>query len=150
MKSWDGVGNLCHAQDVVTAQLKSEAKREVIVYKTAGEPLGISIKGESALCRHSFFFLALPSCPGLIFSCAARHFELAGGRDHDLPILLSEIKEGGAVDRTKACFVGDEILEVNGIGIDQLEHNDAGSLLRATLNDPRVTLTLRFFPAGKL
>lgn len=74
---------------------------------------------------------------------------LQGGKEHGLPIIISEIKEGGPLDRGKGCFVGDEIIEVDGIGIGALEHRDAGNLLRSLVNSMRVHLRVRFFPAGK-
>ena len=83
------------AQDEVASALPAETKREVILHKAAGEPLGLSIRG----------VLALFSSPWVMLT-------FVGGREEKLPILISEIKEEGALDRTRACYVGDAILAV--------------------------------------
>lgn len=51
---------------------------------------------------------------------------ITGGREHGVPILISELEPGGGVDQ---LYVGDAILEVNGIDLSQASHNEAVKIL---------------------
>uniref|UniRef100_H2YVJ7 PDZ domain-containing protein n=1 Tax=Ciona savignyi TaxID=51511 RepID=H2YVJ7_CIOSA len=50
---------------------------------------------------------------------------ITGGREHGVPILVSEIHEGAVVDRTGGLYVGDAILSVNGIDLRHAKHKEA-------------------------
>lgn len=50
---------------------------------------------------------------------------VTGGREHGVPILISEIREGLAADRSGIVYVGDAILSVNGIDLRDMKHKDA-------------------------
>ncbi|XP_002127219.2 Golgi-associated PDZ and coiled-coil motif-containing protein [Ciona intestinalis] len=50
---------------------------------------------------------------------------ITGGREHGVPILVSEIHEGAIVDRTGGLYVGDAILSVNGVDLRHAKHQDA-------------------------
>ncbi|EGD81694.1 hypothetical protein PTSG_02407 [Salpingoeca rosetta] len=97
------------------AHRRLEKPREVVIHKSPGETLGMSIKG---------------------------------GKEHRLPILLSQIREGGPVDFSKACFVGDEILEVNGVSIRHVTQDEAIDIIQATYPLSEVRLVLRFYLAA--
>ncbi|XP_073981232.1 Golgi-associated PDZ and coiled-coil motif-containing protein-like [Rhodnius prolixus] len=51
---------------------------------------------------------------------------ITGGREHGVPILISELEPGGG---TEQLYVGDAILSVNGIDLTQVSHNDAVKIL---------------------
>ena len=52
-----------------------------------------------------------------------------GGKEHGVPILISEIHPGQAADRSGALYVGDAILSVNGIDLRDVKHADAVEIL---------------------
>lgn len=128
------------------AQLQQEPEREVVIYKIEGEPLGISIKGVQAVAS-SWRGPGYRDGPGV----TVRFFKHSypGGKEHDLPILISEVKEGSAMARSRKCFVGDEVLAVEDEPLADLEHSEASALLRNAAGSMRVRLRLRFFPAGE-
>ncbi len=54
---------------------------------------------------------------------------LQGGKEHGVPILISEIHEGQPADRCKGLFIGDAILAVNGIDLRNAKHSEAVQIL---------------------
>ena len=52
-----------------------------------------------------------------------------GGKEHGVPILISEIHEGQPADRCKGLFIGDAILSVNGIDLRNAKHSEAVQIL---------------------
>nr|CAB3250333.1 golgi-associated PDZ and coiled-coil motif-containing protein [Phallusia mammillata] len=54
---------------------------------------------------------------------------ITGGREHGVPILISEIHEGAVTDRTGGLYVGDAILSVNNQDLRHAKHQDAVSIL---------------------
>ena len=54
---------------------------------------------------------------------------LQGGKEHGVPILISEIHEGQPADRCKALFIGDAILSVNTIDLRHAKHAEAVQIL---------------------
>ncbi|XP_014253702.1 Golgi-associated PDZ and coiled-coil motif-containing protein-like isoform X2 [Cimex lectularius] len=51
---------------------------------------------------------------------------ITGGREHGVPILISELEPGGG---TEELYVGDAILSVNDIDLTQVSHNEAVKIL---------------------
>lgn len=49
-----------------------------------------------------------------------------------MPILISKIFKGLAVDQTEALFVGDAILSVNGEDLSTATHDEAVQVLKKT------------------
>eukprot|EP00730_Choanoeca_flexa_P014446 TRINITY_DN6322_c0_g1_i1.p1 TRINITY_DN6322_c0_g1~~TRINITY_DN6322_c0_g1_i1.p1 ORF type:complete len:529 (+),score=93.40 TRINITY_DN6322_c0_g1_i1:36-1622(+) len=74
---------------------------------------------------------------------------IRGGLEHDLPILISEIKEGSPTDRSCACYVGDAIEEIQDYKIKDLAHDLAANVIRSTRDATAVRLKLRFFSAAR-
>lgn len=68
-------------------------------------------------------FSALPKLPYLFF------FSIQGGKEHGVPILISEIHEGQPADKCDALYVGDAILSVNGIDLRESKHAEAVHIL---------------------
>jgi len=54
---------------------------------------------------------------------------IIGGREHNLPIIISEIFPGTAVARSNRINAGDIILSVNGESFSEINHQDAVSFL---------------------
>ena len=86
-------------------------------------------------------------------------FEVKGGIEHGIPIVVSRVHPGGVAGREFAiciayvCMsvstdgkldVGDEIMAVNSKSLHKLKHSDAVHLLKT--EGPHVTLTIRSNP----
>ncbi|XP_073229280.1 Golgi-associated PDZ and coiled-coil motif-containing protein-like [Porites lutea] len=56
---------------------------------------------------------------------------ITGGKEHGVPIIVSEIHEGLPVDRSGGLYVGDAILAVNGIDLQEAKHSEAVKVLSA-------------------
>uniref|UniRef100_A0A915DP39 PDZ domain-containing protein n=1 Tax=Ditylenchus dipsaci TaxID=166011 RepID=A0A915DP39_9BILA len=54
---------------------------------------------------------------------------ITGGKEHGVPILISEIHHGQPADRCEDLFVGDAILSVNGIDLRSAKHSEAVEIL---------------------
>ena len=54
---------------------------------------------------------------------------LQGGKEHGVPILISEIHEHQPADRCKSLYIGDAILSVNGIDLRNAKHAEAVQIL---------------------
>jgi C-terminal processing protease CtpA/Prc len=54
---------------------------------------------------------------------------ITGGKEHGLPILISEIQDGGLAWRCGQLYVGDSILTVNKYDLRDTKHADAVRIL---------------------
>ncbi|XP_078619041.1 Golgi-associated PDZ and coiled-coil motif-containing protein-like isoform X2 [Branchiostoma floridae x Branchiostoma japonicum] len=54
---------------------------------------------------------------------------ITGGREHGVPILISEIHEGQPAERCRNLFVGDAIIAVNGVDLRNAKHQEAVGIL---------------------
>ena len=54
---------------------------------------------------------------------------ITGGKEHGIPIIISEIHPGSAAKKAACLYVGDAILSVNGTDLKDLKHNDAAQVL---------------------
>uniref|UniRef100_A0A915JLC2 PDZ domain-containing protein n=1 Tax=Romanomermis culicivorax TaxID=13658 RepID=A0A915JLC2_ROMCU len=54
---------------------------------------------------------------------------ITGGREHGVPILISDIHKGQPADRCRKLYVGDAILSVNGIDLQHVSHTQAVEVL---------------------
>lgn len=52
-----------------------------------------------------------------------------GGKEHGVPILISDIHEGMPAQRCRGLYVGDAILSVNSINLLDVKHSDAVEIL---------------------
>lgn len=55
---------------------------------------------------------------------------IKGGKENKMPILISKIFKGLAADQTKALYVGDAILSVNGMNLRDATHDEAVQALK--------------------
>ncbi|XP_052810295.1 Golgi-associated PDZ and coiled-coil motif-containing protein-like isoform X2 [Mya arenaria] len=60
---------------------------------------------------------------------------ITGGKEHGVPILISEIHEGQPADRCQALFVGDAILSVNKIDLRNAKHAEGVRILSEQQGD---------------
>lgn len=67
---------------------------------------------------------------------------IKGGKENKMPILISKIFKGLAADQTKALYVGDAILSVNGMNLRDATHDEAVQALKRAGKE--VTLEGRF------
>ncbi|KAG8307374.1 hypothetical protein J6590_023145 [Homalodisca vitripennis] len=68
---------------------------------------------------------------------------ITGGREHGVPILISELDPGGD---TTDLYVGDSVLSVNGIDLTQASHQEAVNLL--SNQSGNVTLRVQYLSNG--
>ncbi|CAL1281956.1 unnamed protein product [Larinioides sclopetarius] len=66
---------------------------------------------------------------------------IKGGAENKLPILISRIFKDQAADQTGDLFVGDAILMVNDISLENVKHDDAVNVLRTAGDE--VTLRVK-------
>ena len=52
-----------------------------------------------------------------------------GGKEHGVPILISEIHDGLPADRCQGLYVGDAILSANGVDLQEAKHGEAVRIL---------------------
>ncbi|XP_033099367.1 Golgi-associated PDZ and coiled-coil motif-containing protein-like isoform X2 [Anneissia japonica] len=67
---------------------------------------------------------------------------ITGGREHGVPILISEIHEGMPADRCQGLFVGDAILSVNGFDLRTSKHAQAVDILSQQQGE--ITMDVQF------
>ncbi|XP_013384582.1 Golgi-associated PDZ and coiled-coil motif-containing protein [Lingula anatina] len=60
---------------------------------------------------------------------------ITGGKEHGVPVLISEIHEGQPAERCAALYVGDAILSVNGIDLKDAKHAEAVEILSQQQGD---------------
>ena len=69
-------------------------------------------------------------------------FSFQGGKEHGVPILISEIHEGQPADRCKGLYVGDAILSVNGLDLRNAKHAEAVQILSQQVSDLKISFHL--------
>ena len=71
---------------------------------------------------------------------------IKGGHEHRMPIIISKIFRGMAADRTRQLYVGDAILSVNGVKLQNAKHEDAVRVLRSAGH--KVTIEVQYMPVA--
>lgn len=54
---------------------------------------------------------------------------ITGGKEHGIPVIVSEVHTGSPAFKSGSLYVGDAILSVNGIDLREVKHNEAASIL---------------------
>nr|7QQL_A Chain A, Gamma-2-syntrophin,Annexin A2 [Homo sapiens]7QQL_B Chain B, Gamma-2-syntrophin,Annexin A2 [Homo sapiens]7QQL_C Chain C, Gamma-2-syntrophin,Annexin A2 [Homo sapiens] len=67
---------------------------------------------------------------------------IKGGSEHNVPVVISKIFEDQAADQTGMLFVGDAVLQVNGIHVENATHEEVVHLLRNAGDE--VTITVEY------
>ena len=62
-----------------------------------------------------------------------------GGKEHGVPILISEIHPGQPAERCRGLHVGDAVLAVNSINLRDAKHKEAVTILSQQVRSPRRT-----------
>ncbi|XP_075970327.1 Golgi-associated PDZ and coiled-coil motif-containing protein-like isoform X2 [Anticarsia gemmatalis] len=60
---------------------------------------------------------------------------VTGGREHGVPILISELEAGGPAALTRELYVGDAILAINDVDLSRATHKDAVQALQSVKGD---------------
>lgn len=97
--------------------------RRILLPKDPSEGLGISITVPFLLPRPH-----RPSAHGVLVE--------QGGKEHGVPILVSEIHPGQPAERCGKLFVGDAILSVNGTDLRAAKHAEAVAVLSSQVPCP--------------
>ncbi|XP_033032585.1 gamma-2-syntrophin isoform X1 [Trachypithecus francoisi] len=73
---------------------------------------------------------------------------IKGGSEHNVPVVISKIFKDRAADQTGMLFVGDAVLQVNGINVENATHEEVVHLLRNAGDEVTITVEyLREAPA---
>ncbi|XP_033099451.1 gamma-2-syntrophin-like isoform X2 [Anneissia japonica] len=143
MKVKTGLLNLVNVSkpaELVQVQLSLETltvQREQLVYVDAVKRLANGSDIDST--RERLVVVKRQKIGGLGLS-------IKGGAEHNIPILVSRIFKGQAADCSGNLYVGDAILKVNGLSIDNATHDDAVTALKNA--GAEVHLTVRHFRAA--
>lgn len=63
---------------------------------------------------------------------------MQGGREHGVPILISELEPNGPAALCGNLYIGDAILSVNGVDLRQACHREAVDILQKQSGDCRL------------
>ncbi|XP_007257498.1 gamma-2-syntrophin isoform X1 [Astyanax mexicanus] len=67
---------------------------------------------------------------------------IKGGAEHKVPVVISKIFKDQVADQTGMLFIGDAVLQVNGINVEKCTHEEVVHLLRTAGDE--VTITVRY------
>ncbi|XP_054652215.1 gamma-2-syntrophin isoform X2 [Dunckerocampus dactyliophorus] len=67
---------------------------------------------------------------------------IKGGAEHNVPVVISKIFKAQVVDQVGKLFVGDAVLQVNGINVEHCTHEQVVHLLRTAGDE--VIITVRY------
>ncbi|XP_035287451.1 gamma-2-syntrophin [Anguilla anguilla] len=67
---------------------------------------------------------------------------IKGGAEHKVPVVISKIFKEQSADQSEMLFVGDAMLQVNGINVENATHEEVVQLLRSAGDE--VTITVQF------
>ncbi|XP_012884321.1 PREDICTED: gamma-2-syntrophin [Dipodomys ordii] len=65
---------------------------------------------------------------------------IKGGAEHSVPVVISKIFKGQAADQTGMLFIGDALLQVNGIHVENATHEEVVHLLRNAGDEVTITV----------
>ncbi|MBN3301544.1 SNTG2 protein, partial [Amia calva] len=67
---------------------------------------------------------------------------IKGGAEHKVPVVISKIFKDQVADQTGMLFIGDAVLQVNGINVENATHEEVVHLLRGAGDE--VTITVQY------
>lgn len=67
---------------------------------------------------------------------------IKGGAEHKVPVVISKIFKDQVADQTGKLFIGDAVLQVNGINVEKCTHEEVVHLLRTAGDE--VSITVRY------
>lgn len=95
----------------------------------------VCTRGSESQVNHRTVVLRRQAAGGLGLS-------IKGGAEHNVPVVISKIFKDQVADQTGMLFVGDAVLQVNGINVEHCTHEEVVHLLRTAGDE--VTLTVRY------
>ncbi|VFV35672.1 gamma-2-syntrophin [Lynx pardinus] len=126
----EGSGSPCDVRLQLTREVLTIQKQDVVC-----------VRGSSHGARHRTVTLRRQPVGGLGLS-------VKGGAEHRVPVVISKIFRGHAADQTGMLFVGDAVLQVNGINVEHATHEEVVHLLRNAGDEVAITVDyLREAPA---
>ncbi|KAF0883064.1 SNTG2 protein, partial [Crocuta crocuta] len=126
----EGSGSPCDVRLKLTREVLTIQKQDVVC-----------VRGSSHGAHHRTVTLRRQPAGGLGLS-------VKGGAEHRVPVVISKILRGHAADQTGMLFVGDAVLQVNGINVEHATHEEVVHLLRNAGDEVAVTVEyLREAPA---
>ncbi|XP_042838541.1 gamma-2-syntrophin isoform X2 [Panthera tigris] len=105
----EGSGSPCDVRLKLTREVLTIQKQDVVC-----------VRGSSHGARHRTVTLRRQPVGGLGLS-------VKGGAEHRVPVVISKIFRGHAADQTGMLFVGDAVLQVNGINVEHATHEEVDS-----------------------
>ncbi|XP_055980829.1 gamma-2-syntrophin isoform X1 [Sorex fumeus] len=95
----------------------------------------VCVSGSNCSANHRTVTLRRQPVGGLGLS-------IKGGAEHGVPVVLSKIFKDHAADQSGMLFIGDAVLQVNGINVEHATHEEVVHLLRNAGDE--VTLTVEY------
>ncbi|XP_078145690.1 gamma-2-syntrophin [Centroberyx gerrardi] len=95
----------------------------------------VCTRGSDSHLNHRTVVLRRQAAGGLGLS-------IKGGAEHKVPVVISKIFKDQVADQTGTLFVGDAMLQVNGINVEHCTHEEVVHLLRTAGDE--VTITVRY------
>ncbi|XP_015205118.1 gamma-2-syntrophin [Lepisosteus oculatus] len=95
----------------------------------------VCITGGESSSNHRTVVLRRQAVGGLGLS-------IKGGAEHKVPVVISKIFKDQAADQTGMLFIGDSVLQVNGINVENATHEEVVHLLRNAGDE--VTITVQY------
>ncbi|XP_046516386.1 gamma-2-syntrophin isoform X1 [Equus quagga] len=93
----------------------------------------ICVSGSNPSANHRTVTLRRQPVGGLGLS-------IKGGAEHRVPVVISKIFKDHAADQTGMLFIGDAVLQVNGINVENATHEEVVHLLRNAGDEVTVTV----------
>ncbi|XP_043841209.1 gamma-2-syntrophin [Dromiciops gliroides] len=95
----------------------------------------ICVSGSNHSTNHRTVILRRQPVGGLGLS-------IKGGAEHKVPVVISKIFKDQAADQTGMLFIGDAVIQVNGINVENATHEEVVHLLRNAGDE--VTITVQY------
>eukprot|EP01135_Chromosphaera_perkinsii_P002651 Nk52_evm19s226 gene=Nk52_evmTU19s226 len=121
---------------VCRTQYTGDRKRSVQVYKPSRRDIREQMYKE-VLRQRELGHPAQDLTPEELQECVNKKFELIGlglkvigGRDLGLPLIVTGVRRGGIADLCGGFRIGDELLEMNGEGLHEMNADDLGTLAK--------------------
>ncbi|XP_028844479.1 gamma-2-syntrophin [Denticeps clupeoides] len=95
----------------------------------------VCVNGEDPHLNHRTVVLRRQAAGGLGLS-------IKGGAEHKVPVVISKIFKDQVADQSGMLFIGDAVLQVNGINVEKCTHEEVVHLLRTAGDE--VTITVRY------
>ncbi|XP_058407857.1 gamma-2-syntrophin isoform X3 [Diceros bicornis minor] len=120
----EGSGNAYDIRLKLTKEVLTIQKQDVVC-----------VSGSNPTANHRTVTLRRRPVGGLGLS-------IKGGAEHRVPVVISKIFKDHAADQTGMLFIGDAVLQVNGINVENATHEEVVHLLRNAGDE--VTITVEY------